>query len=54
MINLEVGFRLKSDRGEFLIGLLNMTDEDYRINPLNNFNQLPRKRTFIATGRISF
>ncbi len=54
MVNLELGFRLQSDRGEIFIGLLNATDEDYQINPLNNFNQLPRERTFIVSGRISF
>ncbi len=54
MVDIEVGYRLKSDRGEFVLGLMNLTDEDYQINPLNNFNQIPRERTFIAAGRISF
>ncbi len=54
MINLFLGYRLTMERGEVSIGLLNLLDENYRINPLSNFNQLPREFTVLARARVSF
>jgi outer membrane receptor protein involved in Fe transport len=54
VVNLFLGYRLKRARGEFTISLLNITDEDYRINPLSNFNELPREFTVAGSARFSF
>ena len=34
---------------EVQIGVLNLTDQDYRLNPLNTYLELPRERTFFAS-----
>jgi Tfp pilus assembly protein PilF len=51
--NSKAGWRFWSQRGEFVIGLLNMTDSDHRLHPLNVYTRLPRERTFYAKLRIS-
>ena len=37
-----------------ILGILNLTDRDYRLNPLNLTTELPRTRTFYASLRFSF
>lgn len=39
---------------QFSVGLLNITDQDYRLNPLNLRSELPRERTFVARLRFDF
>ena len=36
------------------IGVLNLTDQDYRLNPLTLYNELPRGRTFAAGLQFRF
>jgi hypothetical protein len=31
-----------------------MTDQDYKLNPLNYYNELPRERTLVARVRLNF
>ncbi len=50
--NAFAGYRLWQRRAEIMFGVLNLTDEDYRLNPLNLYNELPRERTLMA--RLSF
>ena len=52
--NLLAGYRFWHRKAEATIGLLNLADQDYRLNPLNTTMQLPRDRTLTASFRFSF
>jgi hypothetical protein len=39
---------------EARIGLLNITDQDYKLNPLTLYSELPRERTFYASFKFYF
>ncbi len=52
--NLVAGYRLPRRRAELTVGLLNIFDQDYRLNPLNLYNELPRERTLAVTLRLNF
>jgi outer membrane receptor protein involved in Fe transport len=52
--NLFAGYRIPRRKAEFTVGLLNVTDRDYRLNPLTLHNDLPRERTFVARFGFSF
>ena len=51
--NLLVGYRFSRRRAEITAGVLNLTDVDGRINPLNLHPELPRARTFVTTLRLN-
>ncbi len=53
-LNFIIGYRIPRPQAEFVIGLLNLTDQDYRLNPLTLLNDLPRERTFVTRLRFSF
>ena len=53
-LNLWVGYRFLQRRGEARLGLLNVTDQDYRLNSLNLAPALPRHRTLVASLRLNF
>jgi Flp pilus assembly protein TadD len=50
--NVFAGYRFPGRKAEVRLGLLNLADQDYRLNPLTLYNDLPRKRTF--TVRLEF
>ena len=52
--NVYLGYRFLQRRGEVRIGLLNLSDRDYRLEPLTLYNELPRERTFAATLKLFF
>ncbi len=52
--NVLAGYRFARRRAEVAVGLLNLTDQDYRLNPLNATLELPRERTFVAEFRFNF
>lgn len=52
--NLEGGYRLWRRRAEIRLGVLNLTDRDYHLNPLNLTARLPHERTFVASFRFNF
>jgi outer membrane receptor protein involved in Fe transport len=52
--NLYVGYRLKRQRAEISLGVLNLADTDYRLNPLNAYAELPRERVFLVRLKINF
>lgn len=52
--NLYVGYRLKRQRAEISLGVLNLADRDYRLNPLNAYAELPRERVFFVRLKINF
>lgn len=49
--NVWLGYRLPRRALEVQFGLLNLTGDDYRLNPLNLYAPLPRERTFVARLR---
>jgi len=52
--NLFGGYRFFQRRAEVTLGVLNLTDQDYRLNPLNLTASLPRDRTFYARFRFNY
>jgi hypothetical protein len=52
--NAFVGYRFLQRRGEIRVGLLNITDEDYQLNPLTLYNELPRERTLTVSLKLDF
>ena len=51
--NLHVGWRFQRRRGEVQFSLLNLGGQDYRLNPLNFYANLPRERTFVVSLKLS-
>jgi len=39
---------------EFQVGVLNIGNRDYNLNPLNLYSELPRSRTFVAGFKFNF
>ena len=55
--NIYAGYRFvqRADRAaELKLGLLNLTDQDYQLNPLNLYNELYRDRTFTVSFKFYF
>ena len=52
--NVFLGYRFPRRLAEVRVGLLNITDRDYKLNPLNLYSELPRERTFMASLRLNF
>ena len=48
------GYRFWRRHAEARIGVLNITDQDYKLNPLTLYNELPRERTFYASFKFYF
>lgn len=53
-VNLFAGYRFLHRHAEARIGLLNVTDQEYRLNPLTIYSELPRERTLYASLRFYF
>ncbi len=52
--NLHAGYRFPRRHAEIRLSLLNVTDQDYRLNPLNLTRELPRERTIAVSCRFYF
>jgi tetratricopeptide (TPR) repeat protein len=52
--NIEAGWRFFRRQVEARVALLNLTDQDYRLNPLNLTRELPRDRTLAMSLRLNF
>ncbi len=52
--NVFGGYRWWQRRAEVRLALLNLTDQDYHLNPLNLTTQLPRNRTLTVSFSLSF
>jgi Tfp pilus assembly protein PilF len=50
--NLYVGYRFLHRHAELMFGILNLSGQDYRLNPLNTYMELPRERSYIL--RLNF
>jgi tetratricopeptide (TPR) repeat protein len=53
-LNAFVGYRFLRRKAEVTLGLLNLTDQNYKLNPLNLYNELPRSRTLALRLQINF
>jgi Tfp pilus assembly protein PilF len=53
-VNALAGWRFLHRRAEVSCGLLNLTGQNYRLNPLNLYTELPRERTFSVRLKINF
>ncbi|MBN2505511.1 MAG: TonB-dependent receptor [Verrucomicrobia bacterium] len=47
-LNLAAGWRFPRQRGAITVGILNLTDTNYHLNPLNFYPELPHERVFYA------
>jgi hypothetical protein len=52
-LNLYLGYRFPARVVDLRLGLLNLTDQDYRLAPLNLHADLPRERTLELSLRFS-
>jgi Flp pilus assembly protein TadD len=52
--NVYAGYRFLQRRAEVRFGVLNLTDRDYKLNPLTLYNELPRERTFTVSLKLNF
>lgn len=52
--NFVAGYRFPRRAAEIRVGLLNIFDADYRLNPLNVHAELPRGRTVTVSLRLNF
>ena len=48
------GYRFPRRRAEIRLGLLNLSNQDYRLDPLNDHIERPRQRTFTARFQFQF
>ena len=53
-VNLFAGYRFWRRHGEARIGVLNIGDRDYKLNPVSLYSELPRERTFYASFKFYF
>jgi Flp pilus assembly protein TadD len=53
-LNLFAGYRFWQRHAEARVGVLNVTDQDYRLHPLNLYSELPRERMFYASFKFYF
>ncbi len=53
-LDLVGGYRFPRQRAEFSVGVLNLGNQDYHLNPLSLYYELPRERTFVARFKVSF
>ena len=53
-LNAFAGYRFLHRKAEMTLGLLNITDQNYNLSPLNLYNELPRSRTLALSLRLNF
>jgi tetratricopeptide (TPR) repeat protein len=53
-LNAFVGWRFARRRAELVVGGLNLTGQDYKLNPLNLHPELPRERTLQVSFNFNF
>ena len=52
--NTLVGYRFYQRRAQVQVGVLNITNQDYQLNPLTLYQEMPRERMFVANFRFNF
>ncbi len=53
-MNMFVGYRFPRRAAQVQVGILNLTDQDYHLNPLSLYAEVPHQRTFTASFKFSF
>jgi tetratricopeptide (TPR) repeat protein len=53
-LNALVGYRFLQRKAQVTLGLLNITDQNYNLNPLNLYNEMPRSRTLALRLQVNF
>ncbi|HEX3800655.1 MAG TPA: TonB-dependent receptor [Verrucomicrobiae bacterium] len=53
-VNAFAGYRLPRRLAEMQVGVLNIGNRDYNLNPLTLYTELPRERTFVAEFKFNF
>jgi Tfp pilus assembly protein PilF/outer membrane receptor protein involved in Fe transport len=53
-LSLLVGYRFPRNYGDITLGGLNLLGEDYRLNPVTPYMELPRERVFMVRLRLRF
>ncbi|MGA2684131.1 MAG: TonB-dependent receptor [Verrucomicrobiota bacterium] len=53
-LNAFAGYRFLHRKGQVTLGILNITDQNYSLNPLNLYNELPRSRTLLVSVQLNF
>ena len=53
-LDLLAGWRFLRRRAEVAVGCLNVTDHDYRLNPLTPYFDMPRGRTWTLSVKLQF
>ena len=54
MLNLAAGWRFPHQRGDVSVGVLNATDDSYKLSPVNFYNEMPHERVFFGRLRFRF
>lgn len=52
--NVALGYRFPRRHAELRVSLLNLFDQDYRLNPLTLYTELPRERTLAVSLKFYF
>jgi outer membrane receptor protein involved in Fe transport len=52
--NVYAGYRFPGRKAQVMLGLLNLTDRDYRLEPLTLYQELPRERTLVVQLQLDF
>ena len=52
--NAFAGYRFRRNMCEVSAGILNLSDQDYQLSPLNPYSDIARERTFVLRCRFSF
>ena len=52
--NIFLGYRFLQRRAEARVGILNIADQEYQLNPLTLYNELPRERTLTLSLKLFF
>jgi hypothetical protein len=53
-LNFFGGYRFPRRRGDITIGVMNLLGEDYHLNPVTPYAELPREQVFYARLRFRF
>jgi hypothetical protein len=53
-LNIYAGYRFPNRHGELTFGVLNLTDENYHLSPLNYYLELPRERVYYTKFSLNF
>jgi tetratricopeptide (TPR) repeat protein len=52
--NIYAGYRFANRHAELRVGIENLSNEDYKLNPLTLYSELPRERSFVAGFKFYF